>query len=115
MPLGFTPSGSAPIASGAYVTFVARTFSVKIVDRNGVPVPSGTVIKAAWFDQNLPENFTTPVWKGSLTVQGNDGTVTSEIADSSLPVGGVGWLILSDSDGLPATKHKAFSGPVFVQ
>lgn len=117
MSLGFgTVGGGSSMGASAQEstpTFIPSV-SIAIVDRNGQPVPNGTTLQGVWFDQNQPQNFTTPVWKGTLTVEGNDGIVNFQLANSALSSGSVGWLIVSDSDGEPSTRHKAFSGPVAV-
>lgn len=112
MSLGFSTIGGSVIGASSYQSF-APTFSVKVVDRQGQPIPQGTIIQAAWFDQNQPQLFLNPVWAGLITVA-SEGTVSKTVDESSLANGDTGWLVLSDSNGDPNGAYRAFSGPVSV-
>lgn len=115
MPLGHNTMGAGSVGASSYsANALPPSFSVKIVDRDGNPIPQGTAIQAAWFDQNQPQNFTDPSWKGNLSVSDTAGTVTAQLTNSILSPGGVGWLVISSSNGDPQTIHSAFSGPVTV-
>lgn len=116
MPLGFGPIGASSMGASAQgdTPTYAPSISITVVDRNGLPVPNGTTVQGAWFDQDQPQNFTAPVWKGTLTVEGDEGIINHQLVNSVLSPGSVGWLIITNSDGVPTTRHRAFGGPVAV-
>lgn len=89
------------------------TVSVRFVREDGVPILQGTQLSCAWFDQSSPEDFLAPTWKGVVVLE--EGETIIALEGSDLVTGGIGWLIATNSDGMPDTIHKAFSGPVFVQ
>lgn len=114
MPLGFSSIASAAISASADEEGVV-TVSVKLKTETGNTVPDGVRMSASWFDQNIPHLFTKPSWVGEVYTSSGEINVTIEITNSALLSGHTGWLILTDSDGNPETRHKAFCGPVTVQ
>lgn len=89
---------------GQYVPKITFTF---------VNIAEGLTLSAAWFDQSNPIEFLAPSWTGQVT--SSSGQMVINLPGSQLTVGNTGWLIITDSDGDPATIHRAFSGPVVVQ
>lgn len=73
-----------------------------------------TTFKYAFWDSALPDILSAPTASGTGTI-GSDGTATIEIDQSLLPSGGVGYLVMSDTDGDPDTPWKQHSGPVRVE
>ncbi len=103
-----------PIEWAEGVAAVEKTASVNLVNASNAAQASLTGLKWAWFDQATPDAFTTPTDKGTGEITDGSGVLTVLIGNSGKTSGQAGWLIVTDSDGNPATAHKAFSGPVAV-
>jgi hypothetical protein len=94
----------------------ARSVSVILTDENDNPLPSLTGLKVCWFDQAPPNANSIPsdVITGASTNVFGVLSVTS--VSSSLPVGAIGWIEITNSDGTitqsPAAKIAA--GPEVV-
>lgn len=93
----------------------AVSASIKLVDDKFLPLANLTGLSWAWFDEVTPNLFSTPTNKATGGVTDANGVFTVSMPNSALAVGQVGWLIVTNSDGNPATQHMAFSGPVAVQ
>jgi hypothetical protein len=91
----------------------ARTIHLTFRNGFGGEVDPAT-FKYAFWDSALPDILTAPTASGTGTI-GSDGTATIEIDQSLLPSGGVGYLVMSDTDGDPDTPWKQHSGPVRVE
>ena len=92
-----------------------KTATVTLVDAGDSPRASLTGLSWAWWDQITPDLFTTPTDQG--TGESTDGSgVLSITVHTALAASGVGWLVVTDSDGTTTQSpvHKAFSGPVAV-
>jgi hypothetical protein len=92
-----------------------RAISLPLTVDGVTPVPDMTGLQYAWFDQALPTNFTAP------TVKGTNGSIVGGVFNlslpgSALPSGGVGCLVLTNSNGSPTQSPPAlvFFGPVTV-
>ena len=92
-------------------TGVIPTASVILTDDFDVPLPNLTGLKWAWYDERTPDLFNAPTDQGIGEVTDNTGLFEVQVPNSALAVGQVGWLVVTDSDGIVATDHKAFSGP----
>ncbi len=103
-----------PVEWAEGVMAVEKTASVNLVNASNSAQASLTGLKWAWFDQTTPDAFTTPTDKGTGEITDGSGVLTVLIGNSGKTSGQAGWLIVTDSDGNPATVHKAFSGPVAV-
>jgi hypothetical protein len=68
----------------------------------------------AWFDQSTPNNFAAPTDKGAAGSTDSVGLLVLNLPNTALAAGGVGWLIVSNSDGTvgQTPAELAFSGPV---
>lgn len=77
-------------------------------------VPGVTNVRWAWWDQQRPDALEAPADRGVATIDEN-GVCRIILAGSSLSPGGVGYLTLADTDGLPEQPWKQFSGPVRVR
>jgi hypothetical protein len=87
-----------------------------VVNASGSLLPNLANIKWAFFDQTTPNALQYPVNVG--TAEGTDGSGQIEVLvpNSTLSNGGVGYLILSDTDGTVSQSPSAnsFAGPVTV-
>jgi hypothetical protein len=92
---------------------VSRIVTLTMVDYGGTPKTNLTGLKWAFFDQTTPDVFATPVSSGAVESTDGAGQIVVSV-NTALPSGGVGWLIVTDSDGTTGMVHKAFSGPVMV-
>lgn len=84
---------ASPIELDGALPWDARTATV-VEDVSGVP--DGTVLHWAWFDETRPHLLTQPTSQGSVTV--TSGQVSLSVS-TSLDAGGVGSLLLSNTDG----------------
>jgi len=109
---GTTPFTIAGLGGGGVVTPVQ--IKIRLIGQNGQPLPNGTTLQGAWFDQAQPKDFLAPTWADTLVTQNGTGEIIISLPDTDLASGQTGWLIISDSDGNPTTLHKAFSGPVTI-
>lgn len=95
------------------ITSVA-TATLNLVSAAGAAIISAAGLKWAWFDQITPDLFAAPTDQGSVENTDDSGVLVVNLPNSTKTTGQVGWLIVTNSDGNPATVHKAFSGPVAV-
>lgn len=108
------------IATSAFnalnVAYYARKVSINIVDSSGNPVPNLTDLKWAFFDQPTPNLFTAPSQVGSTGTTDATGKFVVALTNTSLSVGGTGWLSISNSDGTSGQNpaSKGFGAPVVV-
>lgn len=92
-----------------------RTVQLTLTTNGSTPAANLTGLKWAWFDNPNPASFAAPTDSGSI--ESTDGTGILNISvRSALASGGIGWLILTDSDGTTTQTPppKAFSGPIQV-
>lgn len=101
-----TKAGTSTVTVAATAPSPQRTVSLTMLNAASL---SG--LKWAWFDQTLPSNFVAPTDKGEFESTEQGGLLVIQLLNSQLPIGGVGWLIITNSDGSPATAHSAFCGP----
>lgn len=94
-------------------TRTLRTATITLVNKTGVPQASLTGLKWSFFDQPTSDQLTVAADQGAVETTDGSGTLTIPVY-TTLPSGGVGWLVVTNTDGNPATVHKAFSGPVTV-
>lgn len=78
------------------------------------PAANLSNLKWAWFDQIVPDLFAAPTDKGVSESTDGAGILRINLTNTTLSSGGLGWLIVTDSNGDPSSAHKAFSGPVNV-
>lgn len=90
-----------------------KTVTINLVNASNVAQTGLSGLKWAWFDQNQPQSFMQPTDSGAAETTDGSGVLTITI-HTNLSSGSVGWLDVTNSDGNPATAHKAFSGPVVV-
>lgn len=90
-----------------------KTVTVNLVNASNTSQTGLTSLKWAWFDSVTPNLFSQPTDSGAAETTDGSGVLTITV-HSALSTGQVGWLVVTDSDGNPATTHKAFSGPVTV-
>ena len=90
-----------------------KSITVNLVNASDVAQSSLSGLNWAWFDQEQPSDFQQPTDSGAAETTDGSGVLSINVR-SALASGQVGWLIVTDSDGDPATAHKAFSGPVAV-
>lgn len=103
-----------PLEWAYQITAAEKTASINLVNASNAAQASLTGLKWAWFDEITPNLFNAPTDKGTGEVTDGSGVLTVVIGNSAKASGQVGWLIVTNSDGNPATVHKAFSGPVTV-
>lgn len=84
----------------------ARSSTI-VADVSGVS--NGTTLRWAWFDENRPDLLTQPTSQGTVTVTSGQVSVT---VSTSLDAGGVGFLLLSNTDGtvVQCRSHAAPAG-----
>lgn len=92
-----------------------RTVQITLTTNGTTPAASLTGLKWAWFDSTDPSSFAAPTDRGSIESTDGSGVLNISVR-SALASGGVGWLIITNSDGTTTQSppHKAFSGPIEV-
>lgn len=92
-----------------------RTVQLTLTTNGTTPAASLTGLKWAWFDSADPSSFDAPTDSGAIETTDGSGVLNISVR-SALAPGGIGWLILTDSDGTTTQSppHKAFSGPIEV-
>ena len=104
-------AGAFLYSGGDSLAVLPVTIREVLVDQQGNPQANLTGLKWAWFDEATPDLFTTAVATAADGTTDASGVFTTQVPTSSLVAGQVGWLDITDSDGLVATEHKGFSGP----
>lgn len=100
-------------ASNNAILASTRTVTTVFTTPGNIPKPFLTGIKWAWFDEPTPNLFSLPTDQGAVEDTDVDGRITITFKTRLSP-GSVGCLVAMDSDGLVATVHQAFSGPLVV-
>lgn len=97
--------------SGGY----SRAVTVTLTSDGTTPRASLSGLRWAFWDEAKPDLMACPADSGTGETTDASGGLVINIA-SMLPSGGVGWLVVTDSDGTTTQSpaHKAFSGPVTV-
>jgi hypothetical protein len=105
---------TAPLTTATPAPPPSRSVSITLNVPAGTPAANLSGLRWAWFDQATPNLFTAPLATGTTESTDGTGVLQITLANSALAVGGVGWLIVTDSSGDPTLAHNAFSGPVAV-
>lgn len=103
------------VASAAYAA-MSPSVKLKMVDGAGNPLPNLSGLKWAFFDQVSPDMLSAPVAKGASATTDASGNLVVSVAGTSLVSGGVGWLVVTDSDGTTTQSPaaRAFANPASV-
>jgi len=111
----FSPSSiiTEGFASGAVVS---KHVILTLTSDGSTAVTGLTGLKWAFFDQITPDLFTAPSAKGVAESTDGSGVLDVDVSTSSLAIGAVGWLTITNSDGTVSQSPpgKAFSGPVVI-
>lgn len=100
-------TGSITTAAGT------KSVSTTLVNVSGTPLSNLSGLRWAFFDQSNVSALSMPVASGSSGSTDANGLFAVNVT-TSLPVGSAGWLIITNSDGNPATNHKCYAGPAVV-
>jgi hypothetical protein len=97
---GITGSGALTSAAAAVsgTGTIIKKCTLTLRDEAGNLMASATGIKWAWFDEVLPTTLNAPTDQGTGATNGS-GVMVIEISNSSLTNGGVGSVLISNSDG----------------
>ena len=110
-------TGQAAVTTGQIdaQTFVA-TVTITLTDNAGTPLPNLTALKWSFFDEATPDLLLAPVNQASNGVTDGSGIFSVSVPGSSLNLGEIGYLVVSDTDGteVQTPAQKAFAGPVVV-
>lgn len=123
---GANPTVTSPVLDNSALTLPLegedlisqyKYLSLTLVDRNSTAQTGLTGLDYAFFEQPLPQNFVSPVVKGSTETTDGSGVIEIDVSASALNPGQTGFLIVSDTDGDAAQSpsSKAFAAPVVVQ
>jgi len=93
-----------------------KTVTLSLTSDGTTPAANLTGLKWAFFDQVNPGSFAAPTAQGTSGSTNSSGVFTVTVTGTTLSVGQVGWLLISDSDGTvsQAPPGKAFSAPVII-
>lgn len=111
--IGASDLESVPGISTSAGTLAQRTVSVTLTTNGTTPAANLSGLRWAWWDQATPDMTRPPRAQGTGETTDASGVLSISVP-SSLPVSGVGWLVVTNSAGNPAADHNAFSGPVAV-
>jgi hypothetical protein len=103
-----TATVTVPAASGL------RTLSIPLNNGAGQPIANLSGLSWAFFDQTTPGSLGQPTGKGTNATTNASGVLNLALPGSALAAGGIGYLIVSDTNGTTAYAAKAFSGVVQV-
>lgn len=74
--------------------------SCKLVSRTNDPQRYEINLSWAWFDEANPVNFTAPTDQGMVETTNVNGNFVIELPNTSLIWGGIGSLVMQDSEGV---------------
>lgn len=106
-----TTSDSPPVV----VPPAPNSISILLVTDALAQAANLTALRWSWFDQATPNLFLAPTDRGTAESTDANGQLTIPLPNSTLPKGGIGWLVITNSTGNPALDLNAFSGPVAVE
>lgn len=101
------------LAKSAARPVATKTVTISLVNASNVSQSGLSGLKYAFFDEITPDKANHPVDWGTVETTDGSGVLVISV-HTNLSSGQTGWLIVTNSDGNPATVHKAFSGPVVV-
>jgi lysophospholipase L1-like esterase len=101
--------------NNATFTATARTITLTLVNVSNSTQNSLTGLKWAFWEGITPDLLTAPVSKGSAGSTNSSGVIVLSV-NTLLASGGIGWLVVTNSDGTTTQSpvEKCFSGPVTV-
>lgn len=107
---------AARIASLRALTTTTKTVSLTLTTDGSTAAASLTGLKWAWWDQITPDVMASPPADMGVAETTDGSGVLTIAVRTTLAVSGVGWLVVTDSDGTTTQSpaHKLFSGPVTV-
>lgn len=108
LPLSKTASAGVSAANNN------RSATLTLTTNGTTAAASLTGLRWAWFDQTTPDALLAPTDKGTGESTDAAGLLVIPLANTTKAAGQVGWLIVTNSDGNPATNHSVFAGPVTV-
>ena len=105
---------STPVALGRPAS--NRTVNVVLKDSAGSPRANLTGLRVAWFDQPLASGLAYPTARYTGATTDASGVLSITSVPSDLSVGGVGLMLVTDSDGTTTQTpvHKVAGGPIAV-
>ncbi len=89
---------------------------VTLVNAAGSTQNNLSSLKWSWWDVATPNLITTaPMCTGAIETTDGSGVLTIPLA-TTLNIGGVGYLVITDSDGTPPPggSFKSYAGPLTV-
>jgi hypothetical protein len=92
-----------------------KTVTVNLVNTSGSAQSGLSSLKWAFWDEVTPNLMLHPTDQGSAETTDGSGVLAITV-HTTLSAGGIGWLVVTNSDGTTTQSpaHKAFSGPVAV-
>lgn len=126
--VGTNPNAAAPLkdsaglpaqrtaTSGVLGTMIIKSVGLLLTMDGSTPAVNLTGLKWAFFDNATPDLFGAPSASGTTGTTDASGNFLVSVPWSTLSNAGIGWLVVTDSDGTTTQTpaHKAFSGPVAV-
>lgn len=118
----FQPSDYVAFFDRCFATVVAdgqpastKTVTITLTSDGTTPRANLTGLKWSWWDQLTPNLGEYPTDKGTGETTDASGVLVITVK-TNLAAAGVGWLVVTDSDGTTTQSPaaKAFSGPVAV-
>jgi lysophospholipase L1-like esterase len=93
----------------------ARTVTITLTTDGSTPAANLTGLRWSFWDEVTPDLMACPADSGTAETTDGSGVLTITV-NTKLAASGVGWLVVTNSDGTTSQSpaHKAFSGPVTV-
>lgn len=90
-----------------------KTATVTLVNESGTAQTGLTSLKWAFWDEATPDLLTHPTDQGAVETTDGSGVLTITV-HTNLATSGIGWMVVTNSDGTVSATHRSFSGPVVV-
>ncbi len=90
-----------------------KTVTVTLVNEAGSAQGSLSSLKWAFWDEATPNLMAHPVDQGATETTDGSGSLVITV-HTTLSVGQIGWLVVTNSDGSVSATHRSFAGPVVV-
>ena len=101
-------SGGGPPPSGD------PTITLTLNSAPSTPAANLSGLKWAWFDEITPDLFNAPTDTGAVETTDGSGVLVITLPYTTLTSGQVGFLIITDSNGVPSFDHSGSFGPLAI-
>lgn len=90
------------------------TITLTLNSAPSTPAANLSGLKWAWFDEVTPDLLNAPTDQGAIETTDGSGEIVITLPNTTLTTGQIGFLIITDSDGVPSTEHSGLFGPLAI-